>query len=112
MRPFTIREWEKLPYGDGEGQIPDEMAGRLAAIAAASPLSGRGGGGVLEHGRHALRARGVVGVLSTRDCTLEILPKIDVDAERDLEGQNTAIRKRLIHMLAVALDLKIASEGA
>lgn len=107
MRPFTIREWEKLPYGDGEGQIPDEMAGRLAAIAAASPLSGRGGGGVLEHGRHALRARGVVGVLSTRDCTLEILPKIDVDAEKDVEGQNTAIRKRLIHMLAVALDLKI-----
>lgn len=107
MRPFTIREWEKLPYGDGEGQIPDEMAGRLAAIAAASPLSGRGGGGVLEHGRHALRARGVVGVLSTRDCTLEILPKIDVDAAKDLEGQNTATRKRLIHMLAVALDLKI-----
>lgn len=107
MRPFTIHEWEKLPYGDGEGQIPDEMAGQLAAIAAASPLSGRGGGGVLEHGRHALRARGVVGVLSTRGCTLEILPKIDVDADKDLDGQNTAIRKRLIHMLAVALDLKI-----
>jgi 5-methylcytosine-specific restriction enzyme subunit McrC len=107
MRAFTLREWEKLPYGEGVGQIPDEMAGRLAAIAAASSLSGTGGGGVLEHGRHALRARGVVGILVAKDCTLEILPKIDVPSDQGVEDQNAAIRRRLIHMLAVALDLKI-----
>lgn len=37
---------------------------------------------------------------------LEILPKIDV-AEADPVARNAAIRKRLIHMLAVALDLRI-----
>lgn len=107
MRAFTLREWEKLPYGEGVGQIPDEMAERLAAIAAATSLSRSGGGGVLEHGRHALRARGVVGILAAKDCTLEILPKIDVPSDKGVEDQNAAIRRRLIHMLAVALDLKI-----
>ena len=63
----TLLEWGKLPYGDdpkSSDTIPEHFADRLAAVADASPLSGRGGGGVLEHGRHALRSRGVVGVLT------------------------------------------------
>ncbi|MDZ4312074.1 MAG: restriction endonuclease [Cypionkella sp.] len=107
----TIREWESLPYGDGAQQIPASLADKLAAVAAGSSLAGRGGGGVLEHGRHALRARGVVGVLAVQGCTLEILPKIeilaDTPAAQTTDQQNAAIRRRLIHMLAVALDLKI-----
>ncbi|UWQ04168.1 McrC family protein [Aliiroseovarius crassostreae] len=107
MQSYTVREWEKLAYGDEDGQIPAHFADQLAALAGRSPFAGRGGSGVLEHGRHALRARGVVGLLAAGRCSLEILPKIDVAAEEPVEKQNAAIRKRLIHMLAVALSLKL-----
>ena len=86
--------------------MPAAAADRIAAVAAASPLAGRGGGGVLEHGRKALRARGVVGVIAAQGCALEILPKIDIPGVGGAEATGS-IRRRLVHMLAVALDLKI-----
>ena len=104
---YTVREWEKLTYGDGEGQIPEKFADQLAALALRSSFAGRGGSGVLEHGRHAIRARGVVGILAAKGCSLEILPKIDVEPGESTNRQNAAIRKRLIHMLAVAINLKL-----
>lgn len=107
MQSYTVREWDRLAYGENSGQIPAHAADRLAAVAQASLFAGRGGSGVLEHGRHALRARGIVGVVATGDCCLEILPKIDVGSGEGLDQQNAEIRKRLVHMLAVALNLKI-----
>jgi len=102
----TILEWETLRYGNAADEMPMTAADRIAAVAAASPLAGRGGGGVLEHGRKGLRARGVVGVIAAQGCALEILPKIDVAGGSDAETTGN-IRQRLVHMLAVALDLKI-----
>ena len=102
----TILEWEVIRYGEDPSQIPANAANRIAAVAAASPLAGRGGGGVLEHGHKALRARGVVGVIAADGCALEILPKIDFPGE-DGEKAIGSIRQRLVHMLAVALDMKI-----
>lgn len=107
MPAYTVREWDKLTYGECEGQILEHHADRLAGLAARSAFAGRGGNGVLDHGRHALRARGVVGILAAGDASLEILPKIDVAPGETTDHQNAAIRKRLVHMLAVALDLKI-----
>ncbi|WP_313554721.1 McrC family protein [Agrobacterium cavarae] len=107
MPSFTVREWDTLPHGDVEGSIPAHLASRLVALTKTSPLAGRGGGGVLEDRRHELRARGVVGVIVAQGCSLEILPKIDVMQAEGAERQNAAIRKRLVHMLAVALDLYI-----
>lgn len=106
MPTFTLREWETLPHGEGDGCIPEHFAERLAALAKKSTFAGSGGG-VLEDRRHELRARGVVGVLATDECSLEILPKIDVEVQGGEAMRNAAIRKRLVHMLAVALDLKI-----
>jgi 5-methylcytosine-specific restriction enzyme subunit McrC len=102
----TILEWETIRYGDAADEIPTYAADRIAAVAASSPLAGRGGGGVLEHGRKALRARGVVGVIAAGGCALEILPKIDIVGE-DRAQATGSIRRQLVHMLAVALDLKI-----
>lgn len=107
MPTYTLREWETLRHGEGEGCIPEHFAERLAALASVSTLAGRGGSGVLEDRPNELRARGVVGVLATDGCSLEILPKIDVDEQGGEAKENAAIRKRLVHMLAVALDLKI-----
>lgn len=102
----TILEWETLPYGDGPGAIPVRAADRIAAVAAASPLAGSGGTGVIEHGRKGLRARGIVGVVAADGCALEILPKIDFPEQRGEQAKGS-IRRRLVHMLAVALDMKI-----
>ena len=107
MPAYSIREWEALPHGDGEGFIPPQLAQRLVALAKTSALAGRGGGGVLEDRRDDLKARGVVGVLAVQGCTLEILPKIDVGQKEGSAQETREIRKRLVHMLAVALDLKI-----
>ncbi len=107
MSSYTVREWDTLPHGDVEGSIPAHLASRLVALTKTSPFAGRGGGGVLEDRRHELRARGVVGVIAAQGCSLEILPKIDVMQAEGAERQNAAIRKRLVHMLAVALDLNI-----
>ena len=106
MRPRTLLEWEHLPFGldpNDPATIPEHLGDRLAAVAAASPLAGRGGDGVLEHRRKGLRARGVVGMIVAEGAVLEILPKIDG------AGGDGGIRRRLIHMLAVALDLEVAA---
>jgi 5-methylcytosine-specific restriction enzyme subunit McrC len=107
MPAYSLREWETLPHGDGDGCIPPHLAQRLVALAKTSPFAGHGGGGVLEDRRNDLRARGVVGVLAVPGCTLEILPKIDVGEKEGSAQETREIRKRLVHMLAVALDLKI-----
>lgn len=101
----TIREWQHINYGLGEVEIPQAHADRLAAVARASVFSGRGGEGVLEHRRNSLRARGVVGVIATSDCQLEILPKIEGGGETEIS--DATLRARLVHMLAVTYDLPI-----
>ena len=101
----TIREWERISYGTDETSIPASQADQLAAVARTSAFSGLGGEGVLEHGRKGLRARGVVGVIATPGCQLEILPKIEGAGERDVD--NATLRHRLIHMLAMARDIRI-----
>jgi 5-methylcytosine-specific restriction enzyme subunit McrC len=107
MPAFSVLEYKSLPHGDGPGCIPAHLASRLAAVARRSTFAGRGEGGVLEDRRHDLRARGVVGVIAAAECSLEILPKIDVPASDGSAEERGEIRKRLVHMLAVALDLKI-----
>lgn len=101
----TIREWERIGYGADETTISEATADRIAAVARASVFSGRGGEGVLEHGRKGLRARGVVGVITASGCQLEILPKIEGGGETSVT--DAMLRTRLIHMLAVVHDLPI-----
>jgi 5-methylcytosine-specific restriction enzyme subunit McrC len=103
----TIQEWQAIGYGDHSDEIPVGAADRIAAVAAASPLAARGDG-IIEHGRKGIRARGMVGVIAAEGCTLEILPKIEVPSEGDSNAIGN-IRRRLIHMLGVALDLRIDS---
>lgn len=101
----TIREYERIAFGDCEKTIPEWAAGRLARVAAASPLAGRGGSRVLAHGRKDLGAGQIVGVIAANQCALEILPKID--GLGDCPDGEQKVRDRLINMLAVALDIRI-----
>lgn len=104
----TVLEWGSLPYGKGDDAICEEAADRLMAVARACPMGGKDGGNILTHGRRALGARQVVGVLAADGVTLEILPKIDVSGAEEVMA-HAQIRHRLVHMLSVALDLDLAA---
>ena len=101
----TILEWKSIRYGDGDDAIPDWAADRIAAVARRSKLGGESGTRVLTQGRTELRAAQVVGVIAAQDCALEILPKIDFGSDGAINVG--LIRRQLIHMLAVALDVEI-----
>ena len=104
-----IREWEYLPiakedFGDA-ASVTRAQADRLISVARSASdhigLGGEDAGRVLTDGRNRLRAGQVVGLIATRDVTLEILPKIDGnDAGRT--------RENLVRMLSKTLDLPIA----
>lgn len=105
----TVLEWRKIPYGDGPEEIPEWAADKIAAVARANPIGGEEGTRILQHGRTSLRAQQVVGIIVAQDCSLEILPKIDGLGDGDSEASQAQIRRNLVHMLAVALDLDIAA---
>jgi 5-methylcytosine-specific restriction enzyme subunit McrC len=105
----TVFEWQRIAYGDTDDRIPEWAADRVAAVARKSPLGGEGGARVLAHGRRDLRAGQVVGVLAAEGCALEILPKIDGLGDGETDGSRGLIRQKLVHMLAVVLDLEISS---
>ena len=101
----NVREWESLSYGTGDDRIPLWAAERLAAVASRSPLGGANGGSIITLGHKALRAGQVVGILAADGVELEILPKIDVKGDSKVAtGQ---IRRKLVHMLAVAFEMEI-----
>lgn len=104
----TILEWQRVAYGEGEDEIPEWAADRLVAIARSSPLGGEEGARILVQGRRDLRAGQMVGVVAGEGCALEILPKIDVRIDGNECPSLGGIRRRLVHMLAVAFDLDIA----
>jgi len=104
----TLFEWQSIAYGDdAESEIPTWAADRLVAVARKSPLGGENGARILAHGRSALRAQQVVGIVAANNCALEILPKIDVPAASDEHAAQGLIRRKLVHLLAVAMDLDI-----
>ena len=105
----TVLEWRKLNYGDGPDQIPAHIADRIAQTAKASSLGGEDGARIIQHAAKSIRAQQVVGVIAADGCTLEILPKIDGLGDGQSPVIQAAIRKNLINMLAVVLDLEIAS---
>ena len=105
----TVLEWKSLRYGDGDDCIPKWAADRIATVAQTSPLGGVGGARILSHGTKEIRVAQVVGVIVADGCVVEILPKIDFPGEDEAEGAVGRIRKQLVHMLAIALDMNIAS---
>ncbi|TRW17724.1 McrC family protein [Glacieibacterium frigidum] len=112
MKAWTVYEHRSLPFGQGDGEIPESVAGRLHAVASRTGLAGASGNGVLQFGRKALKARHIVGVVAAEGGMLEILPKIDMPGEDDDTSATAmgSVRRQLIHMLSVALDLKVDAD--
>lgn len=104
----TLFEWKAIGYGEGEHEIPAWAADRLTTVARNSILGGEDGAKILAQGRSSLRAGQVVGVIAADNCALEILPKIDFDHESDVPDRSK-VRRQLVHMLAVVLDIEISA---
>lgn len=103
MTHRQTHEWGRVPVGDG-GFTRGE-ADFLLAAARRHPVGGVEGTEILcDHHRH-LTARQAVGVVAARGCSLEILPKLDPAAPDETAE---TVRRRLMHMLDVALGLGLS----
>ena len=97
---LTLREYGSLTVGAGKDLTRKETE-RLYALAERARRRLHHKPPVLTRTHDGgLKAEQVVGVLAVPGKTLEILPKID--------GDDGAVRKALIHMLAVAYHLRVA----
>jgi 5-methylcytosine-specific restriction enzyme subunit McrC len=104
---FAVTEYGRRPIGP-EG-IARSQAKALLAAARAHPLANATASNILYERNDHLHASQMVGVIAARDCSLEILPKVDPEAA-DEEAET--VRSRLVDMLDVALDLKLGAGEA
>lgn len=107
MTHRAVSEWGKVTVGPGGFTVREAEA--LMAAARAHPLGGDEGAGILSDHRHHLRARQMVGVLAAPGCSLEILPKIDLDAP---DEHVPTVRGRLVSLIDLALGLDIGDGQA
>ncbi|RNJ61697.1 MAG: calmodulin-binding protein [Porphyrobacter sp. IPPAS B-1204] len=110
MTHLTVHEWGHVRFGD-HGLTRDH-AHALHAAACEHPLAHDEATNILVLGRDRIIARQMVGMVSAKGCSLEILPKVDSDA--GAEECDETVRSRLVRMLDVALglDLDIGDEAA
>ena len=97
-KTLTVREYGRVAVGDGKALTEGEAQRFLSLAERMRPQLNNAR--VLTHERDALKGQQVVGVLAIPGKTLEILPKVDGD-----DGQ---VRRALVHMIAVAHDLRVA----
>lgn len=113
MTHLTVHEWGRIGVHNGSGTAPDRhftraQANALRAAAQAHPLANRYGSNILaDHYAH-IGAQQMVGVIAGKGCSLEILPKIDPESPEP----DSTIRHRLVHMLDIALGLKLGDGQA
>ena len=110
MNHLTVHEWRSVPVraAASPGAFSRAQADALLAAARAHPLAGKAGTRVLADRRDCLKAGGLVGVIAAEGCSLEILPKLDLD-ERDApeDKARARLRTRLLRMLDVVWDLNL-----
>ncbi|MEW9305457.1 McrC family protein [Labrys neptuniae] len=104
MTHLTVHEWGRVSVGDGG--FTRHQADSLLAAARRHELGGADGTDILCDHHRFLRARQMVGVIAGRDCSLEILPKVDPEATG---GEAVGVRARLVYMLDVALGLDLST---
>lgn len=99
----VVREWEHIKLD--RGGLTRVQGDALLAEARSHPLAHDEAVNILIDRRDSLVARQMVGMVATKGCSLEILPKVDPDenAGKDV----AAVRNQLVRMLDVALGLKL-----
>ena len=102
MALISVREYKSLkigefdPVGKEGPSVTEQQADLLTTTKITNGLE------IFKHGKKSLIAQQYVGVFQLGPHTVEVLPKID--------GDDQSVRRNLVAMLAVALDLDL-SEG-
>jgi 5-methylcytosine-specific restriction enzyme subunit McrC len=104
---LTVHEWGRVEVG--EGGFARHQADALLIAARRHALGGIDGTEILCDHHRFLRARQMVGVIASRDSSLEILPKVDPLGASE---ETVTVRARLIHMLDVAMGINLSSGEA
>jgi 5-methylcytosine-specific restriction enzyme subunit McrC len=107
VRDFAVTEYGRVPIGPD--CLTRSQANALLAAARAHPLANVSASNILYERNDHLHASHMVGVIAARDCSLEILPKVDPEAP---DEEVDTVRSRLVDMLDVALDLKLGAGEA
>jgi len=104
MKTHRVSEWGSVPFQStpGEPGLSRQEAERLCLEAERfARAAGWPADDILSYGRLEIRAKQTVGVIQSRGCRLEILPKIDT-------GDDTLARRTLIGMLASVHDFPLS----
>jgi 5-methylcytosine-specific restriction enzyme subunit McrC len=99
----TVSEWGHVKLD--QGRLSRDQADALLAEARAHPLAHNEATNILIDRRDRLIARQMVGMVASKGCSIEILPKVDPDLLEDLDA--STVRHRLVRMLDVALGLNL-----
>lgn len=105
MVHHQLFEWEARRF-DAEDAITVRDAELLTRAAHASSARLKGRPKAFEHGRDAIAAQHLVGIVAAAGTSCEILPKVD----RDARGDAPRLRRQLVRMLGVAHDLPVADD--
>lgn len=113
MTHLTVHEWGGKTVSNasdsaGQDTFTRVQANALLAAARAHPLANKHGTNILIDRHKEIVAQQTVGVIAAPGCSLEILPKIDLEVT---ESDGT-IRHRLMRMLDVALGLNLGDGQA
>lgn len=107
MTDLAIAEYGQVPIGQSGFSKP--QSADLLTAAKTHPLATGDGSNILYERNGHLHVGQMVGVLAARNCSLEILPKVDPEAPL---AEAKAVRGRLVEMIDVALDLKLGAGEA
>ncbi|WP_265571056.1 McrC family protein [Sphingomicrobium nitratireducens] len=108
MTHLSVREWGRVPVG--EGGFSRREADALLAAARAHPKAHEDATNILVDLHKKLAVRQMVGVIAAEGCSLEILPKVDPADGGDEDA--ATVRSRLMRMLQVALGLDLSLGSA
>lgn len=103
----TVSEWGHISYGEGVSELPGWIADELLEVAKKSDIASDDGRNILVLERSSMTAGQVVGLVASRNCTLEILPKIDSPTATPDGDEGRLARNRLVQMLAVCHDFDV-----
>lgn len=113
MTHLTVHEWcgaaVLADRGKAlQGAFTRAQANAILDAARSHPLANQHGTNILIDRHTEIVAQQMVGVIAAPECSLEILPKIDVETK----DSDEAIRHRLVRMLDVALGLNLGDGQA
>ena len=103
MCRLTVSEWDKVKFGDGKQQIPEEYANEIIELAEKLRKKDIK---FMELRHHSIKFKSFCGVISTDNVTIEILPKIDPDEYSEQES-----RGLFISLLQAAGQVRLRKTG-